>query len=629
MINTDQRAEKQRQKEKVRRRMRVTVDPENYEYIPAKKPIDFYDNDVYQRVAVYVRVSTDDIRQTTSYELQQKYYEDFVRKHPNWDLVGIYADEGISGTSLKHRDAFNRMIQDAKDGKIDMIVTKSVSRFARNVLITIGVVRDLASLKKPVGVFFESECIFSMNDDSQMALSFVASMAQEESHIRSRSMDSSIRMRLDNGIPLTPKLLGYMHDDDGELIVNPEEAPTVRLIFYMYLYGYSSAQIAEAMQKLGKRTYLGNYKWTSGAIITILRNERHCGDVLTQKTVTESYLTHRTLKNRGEKPQSRYIRHHEGIISRDDFIAVQHLIDNARYRNREMLPKLHVIDDGVLKGYVVMNPRWAAFKSDAYLSASESVVGNAPETDGDDDPQSAPQYETTDGEFDLRGFEVVRSEMLDVNMLPTLKIYTKTVRFNTVCAKRFAAKKAEILICPQKKKIALRPAPEDSRNGILVALPSDAGYVSREIPAAAFAGTIYDLFGWKREYSYKISGTLYEKGDEYAFIFSAEEPEIYLNKRRVMIAENEDGTAPKPLVQSKRYVQAVPEAWADTFGRDYYFHMRTFAQIDSQSEADWNLYLKGQLFQSGETLHVTDFQELRRYIRQELKDIRLEDDPDA
>jgi len=256
--------------------MNVSVDPENYEYIPAKKPADYYDTDILQRVAIYVRVSTDDIRQTTSYELQKKYYEDFVNRHPNWTLVDIYADEGISGTSLKHRNAFNRMIQDCKAGKIDLIITKSVSRFARNVMITIGITRDLSRMKPPVGVFFESECIFSLNDDSQMALTFQATMAEEESHTRSRSMETSLRMRLDNGIPLTPKLLGYTHDMDGNLVINPEEAPTVKLAFFMYLYGYSTQQIADVFIAMERKSYLGNIKWTSGSIVQILRNERHC-----------------------------------------------------------------------------------------------------------------------------------------------------------------------------------------------------------------------------------------------------------------------------------------------------------------------------------------------------------------
>lgn len=331
MIDKSTRKQLAERKERVRRRINTKVDPENYEFIPAKKPIDYYDNDIRQRVAVYARVSTDNVQQTSSYELQKKYYEDFVVHHPNWTLVKIYADEGISGTSLAHRDEFNSMIADCRSGKIDMIITKSVSRFARNVVDCISMVRMLAELPSPVGVFFESECIFSLKDDSQMALSFQATMAQEESHIRSRSMETSLRMRLDGGLPLTPKLLGYSHDADGNLVVNPDEAPTVKLIFYMYLYGYSTSDIAAALTELGRKTYLGNVKWTSNSIVQILRNERHCGDVLTRKTFTPNYLNHKARKNRGDRPQSLYRNHHEGIVSRDDFIAVQHLLNNSKY----------------------------------------------------------------------------------------------------------------------------------------------------------------------------------------------------------------------------------------------------------------------------------------------------------
>ena len=125
MLDTENKRRKEQQKQKVKKRYNVTIDPENYLFIPAKKQTDYYDNDVNQRVAIYVRVSTDDVRQTTSYELQKKYYEEFVTRHPNWTLVKIYADEGISGTSLKKRDEFNKMIADCRAGKIDMIITKS------------------------------------------------------------------------------------------------------------------------------------------------------------------------------------------------------------------------------------------------------------------------------------------------------------------------------------------------------------------------------------------------------------------------------------------------------------------------------------------------------------------------
>ena len=217
MIDSTRKRREQAQKDRVRRRINTKIDPENYEFRPAKKQVDYYDNEVEQRVAVYARVSTGNVQQTTSYELQKKYYEDFVIHHPNWTLVKIYADEGISGTSLAHRDEFNQMISDCRAGKIDMIITKSVSRFARNVVDCISMVRMLAELSNPVGVFFESECIFSLKDDSQMALSFQATMAQEESHIRSRSMETSLRMRLDGGLPLTPKLLGYSHDSEASV----------------------------------------------------------------------------------------------------------------------------------------------------------------------------------------------------------------------------------------------------------------------------------------------------------------------------------------------------------------------------------------------------------------------------
>ena len=141
--------------------MRVSVDPANYRYIPEKiKVPDYYDDEAQYRVGIYVRVSTEDIRQTTSFELQKKYYEDFVKQHPNWTLIDIYADEGISGTSIKHRDNFLRMISDCKSGKITLVITKSVSRFARNVEDFVGMVGNLAELNPPVGVFLNQRLFF-------------------------------------------------------------------------------------------------------------------------------------------------------------------------------------------------------------------------------------------------------------------------------------------------------------------------------------------------------------------------------------------------------------------------------------------------------------------------------------
>ena len=162
MIDASDRKKAAAAKDKVRRRINTKIDPERYEFFPAKKQIDYYDNDVSQRVAVYARVSTGDIRQTTSYELQKKYYEDFVVRHPNWTLVNIYADEGISGTSLAHRDEFNRMIADCRAGKLDLIITQKASNISKKQAELAFCARLLAALKHPVGIYFVSEDIYTL-----------------------------------------------------------------------------------------------------------------------------------------------------------------------------------------------------------------------------------------------------------------------------------------------------------------------------------------------------------------------------------------------------------------------------------------------------------------------------------
>lgn len=621
MIDETRCTSQKQERDRVRRRTNVTIDKDNYQYFPEKKQIDYYDNDVHQRVAVYARVSTDNVKQTTSYELQKKYYKDFVLKHPNWTLVKIYADEGISGTSRKHRDAFNEMIQDAYDGNIDMIVCKNVSRFARNVEDCIHIVRKLASLRSPVGVFFESECVFSLKDDSQMALTFLATMAEEESHTRSRSMETSLRMRLDNGIPLTPKLLGYSHDADGELVINEAEAPTVKLAFYMYLYGYSTQQIADVFVALGHRTYLGNLKWTSNSIIQILRNERHCGDVLTRKTFTPNYRDHLSRKNRGERPQSLYYNHHPAIVSRDDFIAVQKILDNAKYGNRGFLPQLKVIERGIFKGYVGINPRWASFKASDYLKASLSVYT-------EEERGTAPfplEVEVDAGDFDLRGFEITRSEFLDSANRPAASFGDNRMSFSIACTRKFREKGyVELLINPVEQKIAVRPTNKDNRSGVQFSINNHGTYTPRGIPATAFLKTIYELFDWDVGCKYRIIGSLYEQDDELAYIFDVENTEIYLSSGAVSPCDA-SGSHLKPLMSSGKRIRAIPQEWMNSFGMDYYLHELSISALEAQSEEDWKLRLEGRCFEIGTPLNVTPFEELRSFIKQQLKDISIQE----
>ena len=624
MIDRSKQEEDQRRKEKISQKVRAKIDPNRYEYYPAQKAADFYDVGVHQRVAIYARVSTDSVDQYNSFALQKKYYEDFVHRHSNWTLVKIYADQGISGTSLAHRDAFNHMLADCKAGKIDLILTKSVSRFARNVVLCISLVRELAEHSPPIGVFFESEAIFSLNDDSQLALSFLATMAEEESHTRSRSMESSLRMRLDNGIPLTPKLLGYSHDANKRLVINPEEAPTVKLAFYMYLYGYTTQQIADAFIALGRRSYLGNIKWTSNSIVDILRNERHCGDVLTRKTYTPDFRTHLAKKNRGQRPQSRYFDHHEAIVSRDDFNAVQRMLDNAKYRNRALLPELRVIDQGLLKGFVVINPRWASFEAQEYLEAAQGVCEPCTE-------EALPQTCRDAAEmsmFDFRGFEVARSELFAPWHHPLVTFSERKIRFNAACVRRLGERTCgELLVHPMERRFAIRPVSEQNRDAVRISVLRNHVCRAREIPAAAFFATLFHLFDWDMTKKYRDLGTFYESGQEIACVFDAEDAEILLSSGDW---QQTKGTEPlHPITAERGRVRAVPASWTDCFGKPFYDHAQALDALERQNETRWQLRLEGRLLETGKKRKVTDFCELRAFIQQALSAAGLEDERHA
>src|SRR5699024_9838353 len=232
------------------------------------------------------------------------------------ELVGIYADEGISGTSLAHREEFNRMLEDCYAGKIDLIVTKSISRFARNTVDAISTVRKLAQRSNPVGVLFETENLYTLNQTSEMILTVLSAAAQEESHTKSEIMNISIEHRFSRGIFLTPELLGFDKDEDGNLVVNREEAENVKVIFYLYLNGFSCNEIAGLLTEYGRKTKLGNTRWTASSIRGVLQNERHCGDVLARKTWTRSFLDHKSKKNNNDRNQYRLRDHHEAIVSR-------------------------------------------------------------------------------------------------------------------------------------------------------------------------------------------------------------------------------------------------------------------------------------------------------------------------
>ncbi len=604
------------QKERIRQRVRVQVDEENYAFFPERKDPDYYDNDINQRVGVYVRVSTDDPRQTTSYELQKKYYEDFVVRHPKWTLVGIYADEGISGTSTKHRDEFNRMIAECKAGKVDLIITKSVSRFARNVVDFLGMVRMLSEHNPPIGVFFEAENIFSLNETSNMALSFQATMAEEESRNKSRSMETSLRMRLDHGLPLTPKLLGFTHNSEGKLIPNQDTMHIPKLMFYMYLYGYSTQQIADTLTALEKKTYLGNVKWTASGVAQTMRNERYCGDVYTRKTFTKDVLSHKTVKNHGERPISHYYGEHEGIISRDDFIAVQHMLKNSKYGNKSMLPELRVITEGLLKGFVIINPRWSGFREKEYLHASASTY---PPGEHQQSASQALTFEVEAGDFDMRGFEIAHSDLFSDLHAQHVTFHDDTIKFGAACIHRMKADfHVELLVHPTQRRFAVRPANKASKNAVVWAKMKDGRKESRSIACAAYFDTLYSIFGWNRDYKYRMYSTIISNGDDEVYIFNADEAAAFIESKKLP-GQAVGEAFIEPVTKMRTHVMGIPACYMDTFGNDFYVE-QTYSALANQTREQWQIRVEGQLCNTGMQLNVTDYDTLRAFIMQELGD---------
>ena len=603
------------QKNKIRERYKgVSLD--ELDVIPALPQEDIFAVENEQRVAVYARVSTDDPRQTSSYELQKNHYHDVISKSPNWKLVQIYADEGISGTSLQHRDQFKLMIEDCKQGKIDLIVTKSVSRFARNVVDCIGYVRELLALPHPVGVFFETERLNTFDPKSEMVLSFMATLAQEESHTKSEIMNASIEMRFRRGIFLTPILLGYDHDEDGNLVINEEEAKIVKLIFMMYLNGCTCQEIADTLTELGCMTKKGNTVWSPGSILQILQNERHCGDVLAHKTYTPNYLNHKSKKNMQNRPQYRKRNHHEAIISRDDFIAVQRLISNAKYGNKGLLPELKVIPEGVLKGFVSINPRWAGFKEDDYINASASVYNGTEQTSA----SSAP-VEVQSGDFDLRGYEIARSQFFDSTDRITVTFSQGDIRFSCPAVRRLESTLVELLMHPQKRILAVRTAGKECRNAMQWSKKKSGVSFPRGISGTAFLPTLYSLLGWEDDCRYRITGIKRGKGNDAILLFNLTEPEIFIPNDTVSSLPESD-TSVKPFTDSnRRNVRAYPPDWADTFGSNYYSHAQAqeLAGFGKGMEPDIS---HASVIYKDNDIQVTSKDDIERNIEQIMSDMK-------
>lgn len=275
---------------------------------------------VKRRVAAYARVSTDSDEQYTSYETQVEYYTNYIKSREDWEYINTYADEGISGTNRKKRAQFNKMISDALAGKIDLIITKSISRFARNTLDTISIIRELKS--HHIEVFFEKENIWTLDSKSEVILTIMASLAQEESRSISENVKWGLRKTFEKGkVSFSySNFLGYKKGEDGKIEIDEEEAQIVRDIYTMFLIeGMTASGIAVALNEKYPRDVI----WRKNRINSILTNEKYKGDALLQKTYVSDFLEHKIEQNIGVLPKYYVNNSHKPIINPEEWDLVQ------------------------------------------------------------------------------------------------------------------------------------------------------------------------------------------------------------------------------------------------------------------------------------------------------------------
>ena len=334
------------------------------------------------RVAAYCRVSTAEEAQVGSFEMQVQHFKSVIDNNPNYELVKIYTDEGISGTSLGKRKGFQEMIEDACAGKIDLILTKSISRFGRNIVDILTTLRTLSDLNPPVAVNFESEGINTSDGKNKLIISILSALAELESQQKSIAIKEGIRYRMQEGLYKfsVKNTIGYYRDYSGRVKIEPAEAEIVRYIFDSFTEGASPSEIAISLTSQGIRSPKGMECWQQATIRSILRNEKYCGDVRYQKTYSKDYLTHKSVKNRNVLPQWYWENNHPAIIKREQWNKAQELLDLKKWLKNSKPPKvmekkftIAKVKSGALRGYFLIDMLWTKEERDQFIQIINSI----------------------------------------------------------------------------------------------------------------------------------------------------------------------------------------------------------------------------------------------------------------
>lgn len=445
----------------------------------------------HKRVAVYARVSTKSKEQVSSIENQTKYYTEKIAKTPNWDLAEIYSDEGKSGTSKKWRPEFKRMLEDASKKKMDLIVCASVSRFARNISDLIEEVRKLRTTNpsNPVGVYFETEDLYTLDPNINERLQMQGLFAEWESGNKSRRMILSYDQRICTGqFPLSD-LLGLRHTIEGGFIIEEEEAKTVKYIFLATLCGYTAEEIAEVLTDKQRPTLRGRTEWTPSMVKAIMENERRWGDLEVRKRVVIDYKEKVTAKNDGLR-EGAYIPHyHEGIVS-PEIARAAHMMRASRYKFGSV-PDVYVIDSGALKGFVSISPTWSGIDNRAFQDISRQVYNE------DEFCELQRRANIMNGRthsnvvsMTLNDYRVAPGVMFMTRSDPQLTFSQRSMKLNAVCWEKLGQQKyVEFLYHPVLEVIAVRSCNATNPNAVLWDETKKSGL---QLCTSAFSNAVYD-----------------------------------------------------------------------------------------------------------------------------------------
>ena len=349
---------------------------------PERKMYAYQEQDQTIRVAAYCRVSTVEEAQVGSFEMQVQHFTALIENNPFYEMVDIYADEGISGTSVYKRKGFQDMIEAAQNGEIDLILTKSISRFGRNIVDILTTLETLRDLNPPVAVMFESEGINTSDDKSKLIISILSALAELESQQKSIAIKEGIRYRMQEGLYKfsVKNTLGYYRNYAGMVKIEPAEAEIVKYIYDSFIEGASPAEIANALTEQGIRSPKGMERWRAATIKNILQNEKYCGDVLYQKTFSKDYLTHKSVKNKDILPQWFWENNHPAIIPKKKWNTAQEILDSGKWRKRgapiaAMKKKFTVtkVKSGALRGFILLDMEWSKDERSKFLELMENT----------------------------------------------------------------------------------------------------------------------------------------------------------------------------------------------------------------------------------------------------------------